>query len=202
MTNKNENIVSFWNWFSKNKDIFNAIDDKNRDEKLDLILCKVREVETELSIEISDEFNGIRDLVISPEGDREKFQIVKDIISKSPKIKGWTFTAFRQPVNDDFTLTYKDIEFTPSKMFFYPIIDGVFLDLIIYASDISKHDQNTVTHYGLITMDNLLGEYDCVTKVRAYDFHDLDKQKNRNDLIPLMNLREFVANFHNTSRHK
>ncbi len=81
-------------------------------------------------------------------------------------------------------------------MFFYPVIDGDSLDLIIYAKNIKASDQNKVGYYGLITMDNVLGEYDCVMKVRHYDFHDLDDETEMSDLKPLTELKKFVDEFH------
>ena len=81
-------------------------------------------------------------------------------------------------------------------MFFHPLIDGDNLDLIIYARNISRCDSDKVTLYGLITIDNLLGEYDCVTKVRNYDFHDLDTEENKSKLKSLTELKAFVDSFH------
>lgn len=193
---KKDKIDTFWTWFVENKKSFEQIDSTNRDEKLNLILAKVHNIEGGLSIEISKETEGIRELTISPEGDRGKFQIVKDIVNKVPKIPGWTVVAFRQPLNFDFSLEYEDITFRPSEMFFHPLINDDSLDLIIYAKNISRHDENKVTLYGLITMDNLLGEYDCVIKVRHYDFQDLDEEKDKSKLKPLTELKAFVADFH------
>jgi len=197
---KKDKIETFWTWFTDNQKKFEKIDSINRDEKLDLILANIHNITPNLSVEISDEFKGIRDLVISPEGDKEKFAIVKEIIDRAPTIKGWTFTAFRQHVDEDFTLEYKDIKFTPSKMFFLPKVDGDSLDLIIYAKNIANRDFNTIAHYGLITMDNVLGEYDCVMKVRHYDFRDLDEEKDKSSLRPLTELKIFVDEFHK-ARH-
>ncbi len=45
--------------------------------------------------------------------------------------------------------------------------------------------------------DNILGEYDCVVKVRNYDFHNMPvKQEELKDLKPLLELADYVDNFH------
>ena len=199
---KRDNIEAFWNWFRDNKSIFEKIDSTNEDEKLDLALEHLHTISDGLSIEISDEFNGVRDMVISPEGDKTKFEIVKEIVGQAPLLKGWTFTAFRQPAQQDFTLQYNDIAFTPSEMFFYPKIDGDDLDLIIYSKDIRNHDYDIIAHYGLITMDNVLGEYDCVMKVRHYDFRDLDDEKDRTGLRPVTELKAFIDKFYTMHHNK
>ena len=55
-----------------------------------------------------------------------------------------------------------------------------------------NHENDTLTHYGLIMIDNLIGEYDCVTKVRYYDFQDLSQESQKEGLLPLSQLRAFI----------
>jgi len=50
--------------------------------------------------------------------------------------------------------------------------------------------------------DNILGEYDCVTKVRNYDFHDMPTKENELDeLLPLLDLSAYVDKFHDSKKH-
>jgi hypothetical protein len=186
-------IEGFWAWFVKNKDRFEHQDEK---EVLDILYKKISRIKSGLSVEVSGKFEDSRDLVISAEGDRLNFPIVQEIVNAAPEIPGWTITAFRQPSQIDFTLTYRDIEFSVSEMYFCPVIQGDFLDLIIYVKGIRNHDPNLVAHYGLVTMDHVLGEYACVMKVRHYDFHDLDDEKDIADLLPLKAVGEYVHKFH------
>ena len=79
-------------------------------------------------------------------------------LKKAPKIVGWKFIAFRQPLGFDFTLEYQGIKLTPSELFFFPIRDEESLDIIIYGKGFKEHDFNTLAHYGLIMMDNVLGD--------------------------------------------
>ena len=189
---KKDSIEGFWNWFTKHKDDLNKIDNNNRDQILNRILSELSKIKPELSIEISKEENGIREMTISPEGDRDKFETVISIIEKAPKIEGWKFVAFRQPLGFDFTLEYQGIKLTPSELFFFPIRDEESLDIIIYGKGFIEHDFNTLAHYGLIMMDNVLGEYDCVTKIRHYDFKDISELSDTDDLIPLTELRSYI----------
>ncbi len=189
---KKDPIEAFWNWFLIHKDQFHKTDDSNKGLHLDMILAKISKVQPELSIEISREQNGIRELTISPEGDRAKFEIVESIVAKAPAIDGWKIVGFRQPIGFDFTLEYQNIRLTPSELYFYPINENGILDLIIYGNNFNHYDFNTLAHYGLIMMDNVLGEYDCVTKVRYYDFKDLSEVEDKKGLIPLKEIREYL----------
>ena len=192
LNHKQDPIERFWNWFIKNKDELHKINDTKRDEILNKILSQLKKVQPELSIEISREENGIREMTISPEGDRDKFEIVKLIVQKAPTIKGWKIIAFRQQIGFDFTLEYQDIRLTPSELYFIPIRDQESLDIIIYGKGFNKYDFNTLAHYGLIMMDNVLGEYDCVTKIRHYDFRDISELLDTGDLIPLTEIRSYI----------
>ncbi len=189
---KKDPIEKYWNWFTINKDKLNNIDESNKDQKINMILSELNKIQPELSVEISNEENSIREMIISPEGDRKKFKIVQSIVEKAPKIEGWRIIAFRQPMGFDFTLAYQNIKLTPSELYFYPIKDKQSLDLIIYGKGFSKYDYNTLAHYGLIMMDNVLGEYDCVTKIRYYDFKDISEINDISELIPLIEIRNYI----------
>ena len=189
---KKDPIVNFWNWFTKNSDQLHKINDKNSDDIINRILSKIAKVQPELSIEISKEVDGIREMTISPEGDIEKFDIVKTIVEKAPSISGWEIIAFRQPAGFDFTLTYQNIKLSPSELYFYPTIDKEKIDVIIYGKGFNEYDFNTLAHYGLIMMDNVLGEYDCVTKIRFFDFKDISEVEDMSELMPLTDIRTYI----------
>ncbi|SHH79575.1 hypothetical protein SAMN04488109_5472 [Chryseolinea serpens] len=198
-----DKIDIFWNWFADNKEKFeDALDQDliHQDEKLELILAQLRKIEDGLAVEISAEHNGTREIIISPEGDRSKFDIVQAIVSRAPNIDKWTVTAFRQRAPEGFSLKIGDIEFEPAKMYFDPLIDVDSLDVIVYAENFSKHDENEAAYYGLITLDNVLGEYDCVMKVRHYDFRDTGELPKKHNLKHLTELPKFVDDFHSARK--
>jgi hypothetical protein len=92
-------------------------------------------------------------------------------------------------------------ELDPEQMKFFPVINGDTLDLIIYAKDITEENYNQVAYGALLLLDNILGEYDCVTKVRSYDFHDMPSTKEElEDLIPLLRLAAYVDAFHSSKK--
>ncbi|GGF07644.1 hypothetical protein [Hymenobacter cavernae] len=195
-----DKIKNFWTWFVNNKESFEHLNESSRDEKLDLIIEHLQPITDGLAVEVSSEIKKTRALVISPEGDKTKFSVVRRIVDAAPLMQGWKVTAFRQRDTSDFILEYRSLKFTPSEMYFHPLVEGDSLDLIIYSKGIKNHNPDTVALYGLITLDNVLGEYDCVMEVRDYDFQDLDDEKDKSDLRPLKELPRFVDNFHRTNK--
>jgi hypothetical protein len=200
MRTQDDHIKEFWQWFKQEKTLFEMMTDDTYSERLNLILQHLHLVSDGLSVEVSKGFHGVRDIIISAEGDRSKFQIIKNIVAAAPKIQGWTVIAFRQRAKEDFVLRYKDVKYNSAKMFFQPIIEGDSLNLIVYADSLRGKDIEAVEHYGLVTMDNVLGEYDCITKVRYFDFRDLREIKDKSQLIKLSNLPAFIENFYKIKR--
>jgi hypothetical protein len=191
-------INDFWNWFKNNKTAFDHIDDENRDAKLDSILSHLNLVKSGLAVEVSDEFKGVRDIIISANSDIEKFNIVKEIVKRAPVMKGWTVTAFRQRANQDFNLKYKNLSFVPSKMLFYPEEENGKLKIQVYVKGIANYNYDTVSYYGSIAMDNVLGEYNSVTKIAKYSFHELDSKHDAN-LKPVIELPAFIDKYYKTN---
>ena len=192
---KTDKIIAFWNWFGQNKALFENLDD-DREGKMDILLKEIHKIETGLSYEISNEYEGMREIVISAEGDIDKFPIVKEIVSKAPQIEGWRAVAFRQPMIENFTLEYEDMRLSPSEMFFCPVIEDNALDIIVFGKDFKKYDMDVLSHYGLILLDNVMGEFNCVTKVRHYDFQDLEDLEDDNDVRPLNEINDFIDHFY------
>jgi hypothetical protein len=193
-------IKNFWGWFVREKLLFETMTDANRDERLNLILEHLAPISDGLALEVSKEFHGVRDIIISADGDKSKFPIVQEIVKGAPKISGWTVTAFRQKANEDFVLTYENFRLSPSEMSFRPFIDGDSLDLLIYADSIGSKNQEDVVKYGLIAMDNVIGEYAATLKVRSFEFKDKREIAKGEKVYNLDKLPKFVDAFY-ADRH-
>ena len=144
-------------------------------------------------------------MTVSADGDRDLFEIVQNIISKAPKIEGWKFIAFRQRMSPEqikgMKLSAGRDELDPGKMKFFPMIEGDSLDIIIYAKGVTEENYIDIAYKGLLLLDNILGEYDCVTKVRSYDFHPMPTSKKElADLLPLLDIAAYVDNFHKSKK--
>ena len=88
-------------------------------------------------------------------------------------------------------------ELNPDTMKFFPVVSGDSLDIIIYIDNVTEENYNQIAYGGLMVIDNILGEYDCVTKVRSYDFHNMPAHQSKlKDLKPLLTLAEYVDNFY------
>ncbi len=197
---KQDPIEKFWKWFQTNeKNLRDFL--KNPDKVLTQVLENAKKIQSGLAIEFEPPKDNIINVTISADGDRNLFPKVLDIVAQAPKIEGWSFVAFRQRIPPDqvkgMVLEAQDHKLIPDKMKFFPIISGDSLDIIIYAKDITEENFDQVAYGGLMLVDNILGEFDCVTKVHSYDFQNMPtRTEELKDLRPLLELATFVDSFH------
>jgi hypothetical protein len=204
LSKKNDPIENFWTWFKQNEKRLRKFEE-NPDKYLDEILTKAKEIQKGLAIELEPPNNGIINMTISADGDRELFEIVQKIIDKASKIEGWKFNAFRQRMTTEQIKGMKvkvgREELDPQKMKFLPMIEGDSLDIIIYVKGVKEENYIDIAYQGLLLLDNILGEYACVTKVRSYDFHDMPTKKAELEgMLPLLDIASYVDNFHKSKK--
>jgi hypothetical protein len=201
---KGDPIEKFWTWFKDNQKRLRMFEE-NPDKYLTEVLTQAKKIQAGLAIEFEPPKNGIIKMTVSADGDRNIFSVVQNIVAKAPTVEGWKFIAFRQRMNLEqvkgMRLKAQDHELDPDKMKFFPMINGDTLDLIIYANDVTEENYNQIAYGGLLLLDNILGEYDCVTKVRSYDFHNMPTKKEElAELFPLLDLAAYVDKFHSTKK--
>lgn len=187
-----QKIIGFWDWFCKNEQRFLNGSNENLLEIQDKLEFASNSEEYGIALEFSEPTEQIKRLEISADGVRELFDIVKQIVEMAPSLNNWEFVAFRQPIPTPFCLRFENMEFDTSKMFFLPYKDANDeLNLVIFGDNFKGYNENELFHYGLTTIDNLIGEYNCVTKVSGYDF--VDKiEIGDNEVYPLEELPKFL----------
>jgi hypothetical protein len=203
---KSDPIEKFWSWFAENENRFRDFNDNSLSDKhLTEILNNAKQIADGLAVELEPPKDGVINLTVSADGDINLFPIVQQIVDKAPKIKGWHFFAFRQRIPEekvkDIVLTVENHKLTPSKVMFYPIITKDSLDIIIYTENVTEENRNQLGYGCLMLLDNILGEYDCVKKVRSFDFHPLPTDPSEvAELKPLTEITKYVDNFHAARR--
>ena len=184
---KGDPIDKFWAWFKENETRLRNFE-KDPDKYLTEVLTQAKKIKPGLAIEFELPKNGIINMTVSADGDKNIFHIVQNMINKAPAIEGWKFIAFRQRVDlvqmkGGLKIKADDLELDPEMMKFFPIINGDTLDLIIFTKGVTEENYNHVAYGGLLLLDNILGEYDCVTKVRSYDFQNMPVLTKQGELF-------------------
>lgn len=196
----------FWGWFMKNESRLRHFQ-SSPDKYLQEILVEIRKVRPGLVIELEPPKNGVIDLTVSADGNKDLFPAVQALVRKAPKIPGWKIVAFRQRVSQNklktMILKTDSFELDPNKMKFYPFVEDDSLDIVVYTEGVNADNYEEIGYAGLLLVDNILGEYDCVMKVRSYDFHDMPAFKEERDsLKPLLGLANYVDRYYREKNPK
>src|SRR6218665_3622578 len=198
-------LINFFTSFLKKKKKKNQHRLKNfesdPDKYLNEFLTQVKKIKNGLAVELEPPKNGIINMTISADGNIELFHIVQQIVQKAPIVKGWKVFAFRQRLPAaavrEMSVKIGDVQLEPSKMKFLPVIENGKLNIVIYTAGVTEDNYDKVAYAGLMLLDNILGEYDCVMKVDSYDFKELpDKMSTGAVPRPLLELPAFVDEFH------
>lgn len=198
--NKALKIEQYWAWFQQNSDRFKNFQ-SDPGAHLNELIDHIGLVSKGLAIELEPPRNGVINMTISANGDRDLFPLVQAMIAKAPQLEGWHFYAFRQRISKQIAsglvLQSKNHRIDPATMRFEPIVMGDSLAILIYAPGVTAANKNGVLNGALILLDNILGEYDTVTKIQGCDVVDLPPgEATPVGLLPLLDLAEFVDRFH------
>jgi hypothetical protein len=196
---KENMIKQFWDWLTKQQLTLRKIADGDYD-LIDNILIELRKIQTGLAVEF--EKNGdVIIMTISADGVEDNFEIVKEIVNSAPKIDKWDFVAFRQPVPrekiNSITITVKEITLDPKTIWFRALREDDNLYVQIFSDNLTEDNRGDIGYGCLMLLDNLIGEYDCVTKVTAYEFYNLNEAEEfKDDLDRLTKIRDFLDNYY------
>lgn len=186
----------FWNWFKKHQNTFYS-DDENpikREQSFNLLSKQLNLIHPDLVFEFSPiRDNGIKELSISSNGDKELFKTIANIIAKAPKINNWKFNSLRQRIpGDDFEINFKELTIGYSDIFFRHNNEKYGnIGIEIYIEDNEQEDDTR--HAVYILLDGLIGEYDVTIGIDWIDWKKLDKSSiSELNLKPILNLRQLI----------
>ena len=159
---------------------------------LDQLEKKLHKVNKELVFKFSAELvNGKREFIISADGLEEAFPSVIELVDRAPELKGFNIIAFRQPSQEEYSVSIDDISLTSEQVYFDYLYNSEteLVDLKFFIEDFNPnnmaHDQAV-----FIMMDSVLGEYDAATRV---DSIELQKLHEKERLYPIMELRKRIV---------
>lgn len=186
-------IAEFWSWFLKNEPLlYYGTEDKDRRGD---VLCKVSEqlkrLNKHLVFELSPILEGeLKEFIVSADGIKEAFHIVRQLIRYAPKHPNWAFIAFRPRLAcNDLTISMGSIDFSYDDLFFrYVQTDKEFgIELNVRNFNETIWEKNAL----FILLDALIGEYDAATEIDWVEWTVLDETAAE-ELFPFVELRKLV----------
>jgi hypothetical protein len=188
-------IKQFWDWFTNQQLTLRKITDGDYD-LIDIILIELRKIQTGLAVEFEKNGDEII-MTISADGIEDNFEVVKDIVNNAPKIEQWGFVAFRQPVPrekiNSISIKVKEVTLDPKNIWFRALNEDDKLYIQIFSDNLTEDNKGDISYGCFMLLDNLIGEYDCVKRVSAYEFYNTNEaQEFKEDLNPLTEIPDFL----------
>lgn len=199
------NPQTFWSWFLANSErltMLNDFADNEQQQLLDQMQQQLDAYCEGLTFEIGEQTAQGRTLTFSAEGDFDLFRYVVALTDDAPDVDWWEFVPFKQPKGKNLKVIFDKYRFETAKMAFTQLESDEEPDIIglrIALPDLPQNytprpdnpdDDLLVGVY--VTVEALLGEFDCTTLVGYVDICPMPKEPFKAGFRPLDDLPEFV----------
>ena len=185
----------FWGWFAANKNSF-QVDDMPEESMVRPLNAALALYDDALAWEIFRTDDGLRQLVISADGNIDAFPAVERLCAAAPELDGWLITAFRPAIGLDFHVEYGGLSLDPKEIWIEPVMSPEALDIIFYLPDFEEEKRELFIGGCFILMDMALGEYDAVKKIRYVDHGPAIDNPEEAGLVPLLELPAVIAYYY------
>lgn len=195
MRNNKSDIRLFWHWFSAHQnDLGDKFENKEMLSEIDKRLANLGVP----SWEFGPGSNGGRQLVISPGGDLNLFELTNEIISLAPTIEDWEFYSAKQPkewsLQFNISLQSGTTVMIEGSFWSYVILkyeDGA-VEIIMQSPNIADLDTLDKLTAGEILLDGILGEEN---RIRWFQFIDVVDEFDEDYIDESQNISHLSAHF-------
>ena len=195
-----EKTEKFWQWFTDHNEQLTAIgdlDDKERTQLENALQYQLTKYCEGLSCEMGEATANGRTLTFSAEGDTDLFRYVVELVDAAPDLDWWEFVAFKQPMGTELKVHFDKYTFDTRKMYFQQLEceeEPEMLGLRI-AVDGSKPDDEDFQVGVYVTLEALIGEFDCATLIGYMETVPVPEEPFKSGFQPLDDLPKFVEWF-------
>lgn len=186
---KNSNPVLFWEWFSKNADLYYHFE-SNQSILFSQLKQKLNNINKDLVFEFSPILkDNTREFIISADGIQSAFPAVIDLVTKAPTIRNWEIVAFRQPRPNITHIHFERLVIDLNEVFFRYAKDQLGISLELFFKHYEDSQEWSVAPF--ILLDNLIGEYDTemsLTYIQSQLLHEAEIKS----LLPIKLLPNIV----------
>lgn len=186
--NKSDN---FWSWFTQNSDHYYQLE-KKQSQLFAELKSELNKIHQDLVFEFSSiRPDNKRELVISADGIKSVFPVVKELISKAPKLSKWDFIAFRQPRKVS-NIKYEHLDIKIEDIFFKYKKDNGKIDLELHIKDFYESPEWTAAAF--VLLDNIVGEYHTEMSISTIEKKTLNVGDSDN-LLPIILLPQIIHSY-------
>lgn len=189
----------FWSWFNENRFRYLFINDEameERDQALEDLANQLAEYQSGLFFLIGGQADREeQDLIITSDGQRNLFPMVKELCDAAPKIEKWRVVAFKPALGPDIQLEYRDILFDPRQLWFIPLVHPdhpEYTGIRIGMQDYTPERENDFMGGLYLLLDNFLGEESFTLDVNYVECCELPEFPEEEGFHPLSELPSYI----------
>lgn len=195
-----DKVEKFWAWFiDHNEQLVSLgdLEDKEREQLENALQYQLTKYCDGLSYEIGDATANGRTLTFTAEGDSDLFRYVVELVDAAPDLDWWEFVAFKHPMGTELKVRFDRYLFDTRKMYFQQLEceeEPEMLGLRI-AVEGSKPDDEDFLVGVYVTLEALMGEFDCATMVGYMETVPVPEEPFKAGFQKLDDLPKFVEWF-------
>lgn len=155
--------TQFWSWFEKNQDMLFYFE-KDQERIFDKLQAALSRVHPDITFEFGPNVNGTREFVISADGLKDAFPVVKSLFLSAPTLSRWKFIEFR-PRRSAMTIQINGLKLEPTDLEVAFEADGNKAGLTVFVKGYDESRKNNFSQAVYIMLDQAIGEFDMETKV-------------------------------------
>ena len=188
----------FWKWFEENNKAYtflDSVDDEVKEKLMNEFMERLHRFCDSIYFEIGGEPEGDQEVIITAEGNKEYFHKVEELVNSAPKISGWSFIAFKPPMEGHFRTEWGDIELNTEDMWFLPMSNSKNTDLGIrvYLRNYDLIENKKLLITVLYKMlDTILGEKSFALNINYVDADLQPDEPGKKGMHPILKLPAFI----------
>lgn len=189
--------MDFWKWFQEHSDLFFTIVktgnhiEKVFFQKLADKLMKIKEGIYFLAGMLNED---TVELIFTPDGVVKNVVFVEELVQSAPTIKGWRFTALKQPHDiKDCNVQMKGYTFSHETLSFYSNVLEDYpdeIDVTIVHKDYKEENKEIFSGGACIFLDNYLGELKFIETIDNLSI--IGPEQVKKEPVPASKLKDFL----------
>ena len=165
---------AFWKWFKTNEARLFEFE-KDQDKIFAALAEEMHKINAGLTFEFGPNNDGVREFVISADGNKAMFPFVISLADKAPSMPKWKIIRFRPRREPMREFTFEGKRLLSGQIRFTIESDGDKAGITLFMEGYEPSQHNTFGSIGFLYLDNCLGEYDVETKVGFVQFKNAEE---------------------------
>ena len=194
-----QKAISFWEWFSKEKNKYlflNQVNESEKERLLDCFLEKLHSYSENIFFEIGGHPEDTKvELIITAEGNQEFFDTVKILVNGAPEFENWKVIALKPPMGTGYKTEYGGYVFDPETTIFIPLNseeNPEDVGIRVCYSEFNEKKRDVFTNGTYLMLEVILGEKSTAIDIDYLDIIKTPRNIREYNFKHLNSIKEYI----------